>query len=122
MVSRTLEEIEQQIKALQAEAEELRLAEGIEQLRVVIRKYKVGLPHFRIALGADKLGADKKRKHSSRKLSPTHRNPNNPAETWTGRGRKPRWLVAALDAGNTVEECRIGRSTLPDAVPTHQTL
>ena len=94
MVSRTLEEIEQKIKALQAEAEELRLAEGIEQLRVVIRKYKVGLPHFRIALGADK-----KRKHSSRKLSPTHRNPNNPAETWTGRGRKPNWLVAKLSKG-----------------------
>jgi DNA-binding protein H-NS len=117
VASKSLEEIEQQIKVLQAEAEDLRLAEGIEQLRVVIRKYKVGLPHFRIALGADK-----KRKSSSRKLSPTHRNPNNPAETWTGRGRKPRWLVAALDAGNTVEECRIGRSTLPDAVPTHQTL
>jgi DNA-binding protein H-NS len=115
MASRSLEEIEQQIRALQAEADELRLAEGIEQLRAVIRKYKVGLPHFRIALGADK-----KRRHGSRKLSPTHRNPNNPTETWTGRGRKPRWLVAALDAGKTVEQYRIARS--PEAMPTHQTL
>ena len=117
MASRSLEEIEQQIKSLQAEAEGLRLAEGIEQLRVVIRKYKVGLSHFKIALCADK-----KRKHVSRKLSPTHRNPSNPAETWTGRGRKPRWLVAALDAGNTVEQCRIGRSTLPDALQPHPSL
>jgi len=117
MVSRSLEEVEQQIKALQAEAEELRLAEGIEQLRIVIRKYKVGLSHFKIALGADK-----KRKPVSRKLSPTHRNPNNPAETWTGRGRKPRWLVAALDAGNTVEQCRIGYSALPNSMPAHHTL
>jgi DNA-binding protein H-NS len=115
MASKSLEELEQQIKALQAEAEELRLAEGIEQLRSVISKYKVGLSHFRIALGADK-----KRRHSPRKLSPTHRNPNNPAETWSGRGRKPRWLVAALDAGNTVEQCRISRSTLSDGVPAHQ--
>ena len=46
MVSRSLEDLEQQIKALQAEAEELRLSEGIEQLRIVIRKYKVGLSHF----------------------------------------------------------------------------
>ena len=111
MASRSLEEIEQQIKSLQVEAEELRLAEGIEQLRVVIRKYKLGLSHFKIALSADK-----KRKHVARKLSPTHRNPSNPAETWTGRGRKPRWLVAALDAGNTVEQCRIGHSTLQDAL------
>ncbi len=92
MASRSLEELENQIKALQAEAEELRLAEGIEQLRVVIRKYGVGLPHFKIALDTDK-------KRKQKRLLPTHRNPNNPAETWTGRGRKPRWLVAALDAG-----------------------
>lgn len=115
MANRSLEEIEQQIKALQAEADELRLAEGIAQLRAVIRKYKVGLPHFRIALGVDK-----KRRSGSRKLSPTHRNPSNPAETWTGRGSKPRWLVAALDAGKTVEQYRIVRS--PDAMPTHQPL
>ena len=25
-----------------------------------------------------------------------YRNPNNPEETWTGRGRKPRWLTVAL--------------------------
>jgi DNA-binding protein H-NS len=114
MVTRSLEELEQQIKVLQAEAEELRVAEGIEQLRIVIRKYKVGLSHFKVALGADR-----KRKPASKKLSPTHRNPNNPAETWTGRGRKPRWLVAALDAGNTVEQCRIGRPTAQDAPPTY---
>jgi DNA-binding protein H-NS len=117
VVSKSLDELEQQIKALQAEAEELRMAEGIEQLRIIIRKYKVGLSHFRIALGADK-----KRKTGSRKLSPTHRNPNNPAETWTGRGRKPRWLIAALDAGSTVEQCRICPSTPPNSLPAHQAL
>ena len=117
MAVKSLDEIERQIKALQAEAEELKLAEGIEQLRVVIRKYKVGLPHFRMALAAIK-----KRRRPSGKILPTYRNPNNHAETWTGRGRKPRWLVAALDAGNTVEQCRIGRSILPDAMPIHQSL
>ena len=114
MASKSLEEIEKQIKALQAEAEELRLEEGIEQLRVIIKKYKVGLPHFRIALGSLK-----KRKQSAGKLSPTYRNPNNPEETWTGRGRKPRWLVAALDAGSTVDQCRIRRLPMADGTPTH---
>lgn len=114
MASKSLEEIERQIKALQAEAEELRLAEGIDQLRGIIKKYKVGLPHFRIALGSVK-----KRKSGAGKLSPTYRNPNNPEETWTGRGRKPKWLVAALDAGSTVDQCRIGRSPVADAMPTH---
>ena len=29
------------------------------------------------------------------KVAPKYRNPKNPAETWTGRGRMPRWMVAA---------------------------
>ncbi len=28
-------------------------------------------------------------------------NPANPAETWTGRGRKPRWFTEALAAGKS---------------------
>jgi len=34
-----------------------------------------------------------------RKLPPLYRNPKNRAETWAGRGNKPRWLVAALKGG-----------------------
>ena len=30
-------------------------------------------------------------------------NPDNPAETWTGRGRKPNWLVAKLKKGAKLE-------------------
>lgn len=33
-----------------------------------------------------------------------YRNPKNPEETWTGRGRKPRWLTAALTSVNTTLE------------------
>ncbi|MDO9527292.1 MAG: H-NS histone family protein [Gemmobacter sp.] len=31
-------------------------------------------------------------------------NPANPAETWTGRGRKPRWFEAALAQGKSPED------------------
>ena len=27
-------------------------------------------------------------------VSPKYRNPDQPSETWTGRGKQPRWLVA----------------------------
>jgi DNA-binding protein H-NS len=30
------------------------------------------------------------------RVPPKYRNPDNPAETWTGRGLPPRWLAAAL--------------------------
>lgn len=34
---------------------------------------------------------------------PKYRDPENMGNTWTGRGRKPKWLVAALEAGANIE-------------------
>lgn len=34
-------------------------------------------------------------------------NPANAAETWTGRGRKPRWVDAALKSGRSLESLLI---------------
>ncbi|HEX5360235.1 MAG TPA: H-NS histone family protein [Fluviicoccus sp.] len=36
-----------------------------------------------------------------------YRNPANPAETWTGRGKQPRWLAARVAAGAKVEDFAI---------------
>lgn len=38
------------------------------------------------------------------KVPPKYRNPANPAETWTGRGRQPRWLAAETAAGKSLED------------------
>jgi DNA-binding protein H-NS len=40
-------------------------------------------------------------------VAPKYRNPENPAETWAGRGLKPRWLAAALKTGKKLEEFSI---------------
>jgi len=33
-----------------------------------------------------------------------YRNPANDVETWTGRGKQPRWLAAAIAAGKALED------------------
>jgi DNA-binding protein H-NS len=38
---------------------------------------------------------------------PQYRNPDEPSETWTGRGKRPRWLVAQLKSGGRIEDFRI---------------
>ena len=38
---------------------------------------------------------------------PKFRNPAHPSETWAGRGKKPRWIVAALKKGKRLEDFRI---------------
>jgi DNA-binding protein H-NS len=37
---------------------------------------------------------------------PKYRNPDYPAETWTGRGKRPRWLRARLDSGARMDDFR----------------
>jgi DNA-binding protein H-NS len=39
---------------------------------------------------------------------PKYRHPENPALTWSGRGRKPQWFVEALEAVKTAEDMEIG--------------
>ncbi len=38
------------------------------------------------------------------KVAVKYRNKDNPADTWTGRGRQPKWLVALLKKGRKLEE------------------
>ena len=37
-------------------------------------------------------------------VAPKYRNPENPAETWAGRGLKPRWLAAAIKGGKKQDD------------------
>ena len=39
-----------------------------------------------------------------RKVAAKYANPDDLSETWTGRGRKPRWLTAKLKAGDKIEK------------------
>ncbi len=36
-----------------------------------------------------------------------YRNPGNPEQTWTGRGRKPTWFVEALASGTSADDMAI---------------
>ena len=44
------------------------------------------------------------------KVLPKYFNPSMPTETWSGRGKQPRWLVAALQSGHKLEEFRIPKT------------
>jgi DNA-binding protein H-NS len=51
--------------------------------------------------------AAKDRPHHRRKyprVLPKYQNPSVPTETWSGRGKQPRWLVSALEAGGKIED------------------
>jgi DNA-binding protein H-NS len=41
------------------------------------------------------------------KVEPKFRNPENPSETWSGRGKTPRWVTELLSAGKVLDDLRI---------------
>jgi DNA-binding protein H-NS len=54
---------------------------------------------------ADLTGVSGKR--SRKPAEAKYANPANPSETWTGRGRKPRWAEAALASGKSLDDLKI---------------
>jgi DNA-binding protein H-NS len=62
-----------------------------------------------VALGAKAARGDRPRRKYPQ-VFPKYQNPSDPNETWSGRGKQPRWLVAALKAGGKVDDYRISES------------
>lgn len=41
------------------------------------------------------------------RVLPKYRNPKIPTETWSGRGKQPRWLAAAIKSGRKIDDFKI---------------
>jgi DNA-binding protein H-NS len=44
------------------------------------------------------------------KVHPKYRNPERPSETWSGRGKQPRWVGAQLGTGKKITDLLISRA------------
>lgn len=61
-------------------------------------------------LGEKTPSCNKTERHVRRQYPPVvpkYRNPARSSETWTGRGKQPRWLTAELSSGKTLDDFRI---------------
>jgi DNA-binding protein H-NS len=98
----SLKTIRAKIEALEKQANALQNAEkpGIKQLRTVISKFKLSPADIKLAMN----GGRNNSSLAGRKVKPKYRNPSHKSETWTGRGRQPLWLVAALKSGKKLND------------------
>ncbi|MGD9882671.1 MAG: H-NS family nucleoid-associated regulatory protein [Reyranella sp.] len=103
----SLKSIEAQIRALEAKAEAIKQAEkpGIKQLKALLKKYKLTRIDIDQAIGSP--GRSRTNTLKGKKVPPKYRNPANRGETWTGRGLRPRWMVAAMKGGKKLEDFAI---------------
>jgi DNA-binding protein H-NS len=47
------------------------------------------------------------------KVAPKYRNPDNPKETWSGRGMQPRWLAEQVKRGKSAADFLISATLTP---------
>lgn len=78
-------------------AEERQKAGAREQVEALAKKLGYTLTEL----------AEGKGKSKRSPAKPKYRHPENPALTWSGRGRKPQWFTEALGAGKTPEDLAI---------------
>lgn len=56
---------------------------------------------------AELVDSDSSTKKSRAPAQPKYRNPADASDVWSGRGRKPRWFIAAIEAGKAPEDLAI---------------
>jgi DNA-binding protein H-NS len=54
-------------------------------------------------------GRSDKQRQPYPKVLPKYQNPEQPFETWSGRGKQPRWIAAQLRTGKKVDDLLVSR-------------
>ncbi|XID74794.1 H-NS family nucleoid-associated regulatory protein [Alkanindiges sp. WGS2144] len=93
-----------ELKKLTDKAEALIEAKKEQELDAAYDKIKQIAAEAGVSLEELIARGSKSGKAGTRKpVAPRYRNPENHNETWTGRGKQPRWLVAKIADGARLE-------------------
>lgn len=87
-----IKDAEKALKSLEAR----RLADAKKAVETAAKEYGFSLDELMGGVG--KKGP---------KGVPKYANPNDKGQTWTGKGRKPKWVVDALEAGKSLDDLSI---------------
>lgn len=109
---KTVAQIEAQIAKLQKQRDALRAQEAAG----VIRRIRKAIDYY--GLTAEELGFDcgargkttvgKTARKPTRKVAVKYR--DGAGNEWSGRGRRPAWFIAALDAGRSMEDLEVRKA------------
>lgn len=103
----SVKELDALVKAAQKRKALLKKRTPIAQVRAQLAKQAQSAGYtIEELFGAHARRGKAAKKGARRKrvvVAPKYRNPANPEETWTGRGRQPRWLAALTGKGKKLE-------------------
>jgi DNA-binding protein H-NS len=104
MSKKQLEKLLKDVQAALSKIEEKEKKEALKAAEQTVAKFGFSLAELTGAPPAPKRA---KKAAPKTQGAPKYANPANEKETWTGKGRKPKWYVAALEAGATAESLEI---------------
>lgn len=90
-------EIEKEIKDRQQQE----VKKAREQILAIAQDLGMSVEDLLANTGARPKGS------SGKKVQPQYQNPADNSQTWTGRGRQPKWIADGLANGKTLDEFRI---------------
>lgn len=99
LTQQDLMDLKVQIDQRMVELDQERRTVALEEMKAIAAKHNLDFSELaQLATPAKKSAGPAKAKY---------RDSDNPQNTWAGRGRKPRWLVAALENGRNLEDFAI---------------
>ncbi len=96
----TVEELHKLMQEIKGEIERRQEADRerlMAQVRETAARYDMSIEQF--------LRQPTKKRRA--RPQPKYRNPDNPKQIWSGRGKEPTWVEKALEAGMTLEKLEI---------------
>lgn len=91
-------DIEKEIKNRQKQG----LKKAREQVLAIAQDLGVSVDELLLSPGTKAKGI------KTEKVAPRYKNPADNAQTWSGRGRQPKWIVDALANGKQLNDLLIG--------------
>ncbi len=91
-----LRNLQEQIKQQLKKREHLEVAKAREQILAIAHSVGIALK--------DLVGSNPRKTGT---VAARFRNPANPSQQWTGRGRQPQWIKDWLASGKSLDEVRV---------------
>ncbi len=73
---------------------------ALKEVQAIAKKHGIAVDEL--------IGKGRKGKGKAKSKAPAkYRNPADPSQTWSGRGRQPAWYKAAVNAGKSIKSLEI---------------
>ena len=103
MSRKELEKLLEDVKKALVNAQQRDRREALKAAEKAAAEYGFSLGD----LNEDGTTKGRKGRSTGTKSAPQYANPEDPSQTWTGKGRRPKWIVEAEEAGRPISDFAI---------------